>query len=116
MKFKTCAPEYFEGIRIWQTAKTPRSRSAQLSVLALLVGEGSAKLGKSFYCKYILIPVVIATAIAWSIMGGGYITKFREANNLLNMRGKNILVVGGTGGIGMRKKRMANNKFTNTIM
>ncbi len=44
-------------------------------------------------------------------MGGGYITKFREVNNLLNLRGKNILVVGGTGGIGMHKKRMTNNKF-----
>eukprot|EP00026_Physarum_polycephalum_P011051 Phypoly_transcript_11245.p1 GENE.Phypoly_transcript_11245~~Phypoly_transcript_11245.p1 ORF type:complete len:310 (+),score=49.42 Phypoly_transcript_11245:101-1030(+) len=34
------------------------------------------------------------------MVGSGYIRTFREANNLISLRGKNVLVVGGTGGIG----------------
>jgi hypothetical protein len=35
------------------------------------------------------------------MVGSGYIRAFREANNLISLHGKNVLVVGGTGGIGM---------------
>eukprot|EP00026_Physarum_polycephalum_P011409 Phypoly_transcript_11635.p1 GENE.Phypoly_transcript_11635~~Phypoly_transcript_11635.p1 ORF type:complete len:310 (+),score=31.08 Phypoly_transcript_11635:116-1045(+) len=34
------------------------------------------------------------------MFGSGYIRTFREANNLISLRGRNVLVVGGTAGIG----------------
>lgn len=36
----------------------------------------------------------------WNMVGSGYIAHFRELNNRLILRGRNVLVVGGTGGIG----------------
>lgn len=36
----------------------------------------------------------------------GYIAHFRELNNQLILKGRNVLVVGGTGGIGIYLKKI----------